>query len=342
MSALEEIIRTKLCPWSTQYGRARFIITRQNMRRCHLPEGVSLASRPITGKRFQVRNQRLYKKSRHITARWPESNLIEVQKYKLMCVLEGAIDYPIGSYSLRCGPGHFIFFPPGLPHFEGQTSYVDSTRSTFCETLFFLLHPNAIQYWINNWNGGRREYRENAVILNQRLITLFRTLMEEIFEPQHSVSLAQETLLTAFLSLAQREVSVGSVSFMKENSPEIITAIPELDSASGFRAELEQYIRLNIKNSISIENAARALYLSRAQFTRTVRRETGMSFNEFLNVYRIEEAKVLLHNSEWTIVFIAESLGFSSADYFRTFFRKHTGKTPSEFRGEKSIRNIRT
>jgi AraC-like DNA-binding protein len=333
MSALTKILQTKLIPWSTQNAREQFIVTRTNMRQKDMPRDVQLLSRKIKGKRVAVRNRRIYKNSRHVMAVWPESNLLEVQKYKLMCVLEGAIDYPVGKYSLRCGPAHFIFFPPGLPHSDGLVSHVDTSKSTFCQSLFFLLHSNAIQYWISRREQDDTQYTENALVVNQRLVLLFHTLMEELYESAESSRLAQEALLSAFFYLLQCEIHSGRIVYVydKNPDPETTNDLPEVDS-SDFRAGLERYIKMNIGNPITIEKAARAMYLSRAQFTRTVRRETGMSFNELLSAYRIEEAKVLLHDSQWTIAFIAESLGFTSDNYFRTFFREHTGKTPTKFR----------
>jgi len=333
MSALTKILQTKLIPWSTQNARERFIVTRTNMHQRDMPDGAQILPRKIKGKRVVVKNQRIYKNSRHVTARWPESGLIEVQKFKLMCVLEGAIDYPVGNYSIKCGPNHFIFFPPGLPHSDGLISYIDSSKSTFCETLFFLLHSNAIQYWISRREKDGLQQIESALILTPRVISLFHTLMEEIYDSEEILPMVQEALLTAFFSLLQREIHAGRLLYHYDRNPDFapIEELPGIEP-SDFHAGLERYIKTNINRSITIQDAARAMYLSRAQFTRTVRRETGMSFNEFLNAYRIEEAKVLLHDSQWTIAFISSSLGFTSSNYFRTFFRKHTGKTPTEFR----------
>ena len=303
------------------------------MRLVDMPDGVGLAKKSINEKRLIVKNQRLYNNSRHITACWPKSGLIEVQKYKLMCVLEGAIDYPLGNYSLKCGPDHFIFVPPGLPHSDGVLSYIDYEKSTFCKVLFFLLHPNAIQYWISHRNNDNLQRIENALIVDHQLISLFETLMKEVFNSGERLPLAQQSLLTAFFSLLQREVNSDRIVYVQNNNPDA-KSLHHLDveSNSDFTTKLEHYIKTNISKPLFIEDAAREMFLSRAQFTRTVRRETGMAFNEFLTAYRIEEAKVLLRDSQWTISAISSFVGFTSASYFRTFFRKHTGITPTEFR----------
>lgn len=59
------------------------------------------------------------------------------------------------------------------------------------------------------------------------------------------------------------------------------------------------------------------------------------NFNDFLNFYRIEEAKVLLldpRNRDRKILAIAFDVGFSSLSPFNRAFKAQTGLTPSEFR----------
>jgi two-component system response regulator YesN len=83
-----------------------------------------------------------------------------------------------------------------------------------------------------------------------------------------------------------------------------------------------------------VDRVARAMYLSRAQFARRMRQETGKSFVEFLNDYRMEEAKVLLQDSDWTVRVIAGFLGFQSSTYFQTVFRRSCGLSPSQYRAK--------
>jgi YesN/AraC family two-component response regulator len=61
------------------------------------------------------------------------------------------------------------------------------------------------------------------------------------------------------------------------------------------------------------------------------------NFSEFINSYRIEEAKKMLKSKEferYTILSIALEAGFNSRTAFYTSFKKHTGTSPSNFRRE--------
>lgn len=65
---------------------------------------------------------------------------------------------------------------------------------------------------------------------------------------------------------------------------------------------------------------------------RSVKEVTGKPTTVHIAERIVSEAKVLLHNTEWSVGDIADSLGFEYASYFNNFFKKHTGNTPLAFR----------
>jgi len=63
----------------------------------------------------------------------------------------------------------------------------------------------------------------------------------------------------------------------------------------------------------------------------------GLSFFDYINGHRIDEAKRLLETGEdGTILDIAYEVGFNSKSTFNAAFKKHTGQTPSLFRKQGS------
>ena len=59
------------------------------------------------------------------------------------------------------------------------------------------------------------------------------------------------------------------------------------------------------------------------------------NFNDFINLYRIEEAKLMLADkgkNNFTIASIAYDCGFNTLSAFNTAFKKFTGLTPSQYR----------
>jgi AraC-like DNA-binding protein len=74
--------------------------------------------------------------------------------------------------------------------------------------------------------------------------------------------------------------------------------------------------------------------------SQTINEQLRQSFSEFLNSYRIEEAKRRLRDPAFkhlSILGIAEDVGFNSKSSFNAVFKKHTNLTPSEFRNQYDV-----
>lgn len=330
MSTLSEILSKKLIPWSQHNAAERFIVARPKMRQADMPYGVQLIPHKIQSKRIPVKNRRCYGNVRNIIAEWPEAGLIELGKYMLICVLDGHIDYQVGNYKVQCGSGHFIFIPPGLSRPDGSQTYVDLEKSTFCEIVTFLLHPNALEYWMSHGHAQGRERSNNCLILHERAIFLFQALMEEVIGGENKSLRIGEGLLNPLFILLQREIDAGK--FQSIRLIHQLEAQGTKTSQTDFRSHLESYVQTNLRNSLNLETVSAAMYFSPAQFTRVVRRETGKSFNEFVAEYRMEEAKRLLLNSQWSTFVVASFVGFKSHSYFCTFFKRHAGMSPAQYR----------
>jgi AraC-like DNA-binding protein len=61
-------------------------------------------------------------------------------------------------------------------------------------------------------------------------------------------------------------------------------------------------------------------------------RELGLSPWEYLNRYRIYQAKALLRRTNNSISTVAQQVGFQDRGYFSRVFRKLTGVGPQAFR----------
>ncbi len=71
----------------------------------------------------------------------------------------------------------------------------------------------------------------------------------------------------------------------------------------------------------------------------------GTNFFEFVNQYRIEEAKRLLTNPpdpRITVLEVLYEVGFNSKSSFNTIFKKQTGLTPSEFKKQARSTSLQT
>ena len=61
-------------------------------------------------------------------------------------------------------------------------------------------------------------------------------------------------------------------------------------------------------------------------------KETGQTFINYLNNYKIERSKDLLKNTNMTLLDISLEVGFNNQSYYSTIFKKYTNMTPQEYR----------
>ena len=319
-----------LSPKLLNQTRPQFIVARSKMSAAEMPDGVTLTRRKIIGERVIVKDRREYGNVRSYIARWPEAGLHEWEHYKLVYVLAGRIDFQVGRYGVQCGEGYYLIIPPGMPQPDGKLLPYHA-RDSFCELLNVISHPHAVQCFITRAQPGQSyvEPLENYLFENGNLAALFHLLMEELVGGQNNFNNIGSALLSAFWLALQREVEAERyINPGPIGRPQEIVA-----DKVGFESQLLRYIQAHITDqSLNLETVARSLYLSRAQFVRRMRSETGKTFIEYLTDYRIREAKVLLQDSNWTVSTIAGFLGFRSSTYFQAVFRKATGHTPSQYR----------
>ena len=97
-----------------------------------------------------------------------------------------------------------------------------------------------------------------------------------------------------------------------------------------------------LKSNITLDALSELIDVPARELTAVLNGHFKMNFYEFINNYRIKEAKEILaadSNQEKTISDIFLAVGFNSKSVFNTFFKKNVGLTPSEFRKQINSNN---
>lgn len=93
------------------------------------------------------------------------------------------------------------------------------------------------------------------------------------------------------------------------------------------------YAMEHFAESLQVGEVAGAVYVTPNYFSRVFKEETGENFTDWLNKYRIEQAKKRMDaEPEAKVYAIAEETGFSDYKYFAFIFKKYTGYTPTSYR----------
>lgn len=86
---------------------------------------------------------------------------------------------------------------------------------------------------------------------------------------------------------------------------------------------------------LTVQKLAQRLSIPAHHLSQTLNERLGQTFSDFVNSYRVEEAKQKLLDpalKHLSVLGIAEEVGFNSKSSFNSVFKKHTNMTPSEFR----------
>ncbi|AWW29141.1 AraC family transcriptional regulator [Echinicola strongylocentroti] len=112
------------------------------------------------------------------------------------------------------------------------------------------------------------------------------------------------------------------------------------DLLEQFNQQLEDYFdsgQLQESGIPSIEQIANQLSVSQRYLSDTLKKETGKTSTEHLQLYLIDEAKNILLNPSKSVAEVAYELGFEYPPYFSRLFKKKEGLSPTEYREQYKI-----
>ncbi len=93
-----------------------------------------------------------------------------------------------------------------------------------------------------------------------------------------------------------------------------------------------------LDSSLRLQDLAETLNISNHYISQVINDLDGKNFADFINEYRIEEAKrLLLEDDQKKIIHVAYDSGFNNKASFNNAFKRFTGMAPSEFRENQSI-----
>jgi AraC-like DNA-binding protein len=99
-----------------------------------------------------------------------------------------------------------------------------------------------------------------------------------------------------------------------------------------------KYIHANYDRNPDVNTVAASVHLSTSAFCRYFKKQTKMTFTDFVNQFRVSQAKTLLLK-DLSVSETCFEVGFESLSYFNKLFKKLTGENPSVFKKRHAERN---
>ncbi|WP_430484942.1 AraC family transcriptional regulator [Clostridium sp. B9] len=98
-----------------------------------------------------------------------------------------------------------------------------------------------------------------------------------------------------------------------------------------------QYVEKHYNSNITLDDISKVAGFSKYHFTRFFKGNTGMTFIDYLNNFRIAQSEWILLNEENNITDIAFKSGFNSVKSFNRVFKDLKGCSPMEYKKKNKI-----
>ena len=91
------------------------------------------------------------------------------------------------------------------------------------------------------------------------------------------------------------------------------------------------FIKKRYIEKLSIESISEELEVSTSYLSRKFKEETGHTYLDFLNMYRVQQAIRLLDEGTYRVYQISDMTGFTDYKHFCSVFKRYTNTSPTEF-----------
>jgi len=180
--------------------------------------------------------------------------------------------------------------------------------------------------------NGRRDHVEIRNVFQVRdpvIEHIAQTLLAEIDKKAHPV----QTLIVDSMSAA-----LAAHMLRSYNAFEAVECSQERSLSKLEMTRLTEFIEDNLDRTISLEELAALVNVSRFHFSRLFKCSIGSTAISFVEQCRIRRAQSLITDTDLPLAEIALMVGFADQSHFTRRFHRHVGCTPAVFAREQGRR----
>lgn len=239
------------------------------------------------------------------------------REMELMTILDGKAMLNVGMENFEIKKGDVVIICPYMLH--NATIYADCAFKHYCLCFDMSIIPDK-KMKINLESGT---YKIGCLIKSSDNIAgKLSSFLQKSYEYHSRQSDGWELQVIGNLSCFFGLLAQNGYIVKNEN----------VVDNENICYHIVDYIEKNYSQNLSLDIIAKEFFVSKSYFCRIFKHNFGKSFNNYLCVYRIEKASVLLKNTDSPVSEIASHVGFNSFSFFDKMFKKHIGMSPTEYR----------
>lgn len=235
------------------------------------------------------------------------TNRSDLDSYEIRFTLDGVgfLEYRGEKYEIKKGEGFFIDCKE--KHLYGTSG------NNWISTIFHINGPLVEKIFM-------RFSADNNVKFSASTCPNFEMLQVQALKASQKVMPYREYRISCLLDLLLTELLTTKGGAL----------LP--DSGKDIMAKIIYYLEESYQEDITLEMLTHKFGINRTNLCREFKNYTGFSVKKYILTLRMNQAKLLLQNSNYHVEEISEIVGFHDTAHFIQIFKKMVGVTPHQFR----------
>ena len=177
---------------------------------------------------------------------------------------------------------------------------------------------------------------------SKHMICIFSTDLVKAFKTKIKDKIPENNLFSPNSYLIDSVDKLSDNSSLFEKKGILYSICAEFDKTAHYKEtkndnsnllyEIFKFVEQNYNKDCSLNNLTLKTGFSYSYLSRYFKKTVGISYNDYVNQYRISNACYLLNNSDCSILQCALESGFNSLRSFNRNFITHLNITPSEYK----------
>lgn len=240
------------------------------------------------------------------------------REYEIILVLSGTKHFYINNEEIKLDLGDIIFVDSNIPHKTispvGSSSVIlQFNISSYTD----LLNEVQLDSILGKTRNSYTVFKSNS-ILNAEITNCISKIRHEYANQENYFEYFIRSYLYELIAILYRNEILTDYNEYLGKMPQLIPVF--------------KYINDHYKEHISLDDISGVANLHSSYFCKTFKKALGISFIEYLNLFRLNKAKKLMKETQKNITEISYDVGFSSVSYFIKTFRKYNYCSPNRYR----------